>query len=197
MAPRTIDDDSLVESLFEIFRCHGYEGSTISRLSELTGLKKSSLYHRFPGGKDDMVKAVVNHVSAQLQQHVIAPLSSRQDPPEIRFDNMLATLKTFYDTGHKNCLLNVLSLGEAKDEIKKLLRNDYDNLFEVLCLLGQDAGFTEKEAGIRAEHFLVTVQGALVVQRLSDNPFTFENCMVHEKKLFFSGSGNPAEQQAQ
>lgn len=197
MALRTLDDDSLMESLFEIFRCHGYEGSTISRLSELTGLRKSSLYHRFPGGKDDMVKAVVNHVSAQLQQHVIAPLSTRQDPPEKRFDNMLATLKSFYDTGKKNCLLNVLSLGEAKDEIRKLLSHDYDNLLKALCLLGQDAGFTEKEAGMRAEHFLVTVQGALVVQRLSDNPCTFENCMMYEKRLFFSNTGKTADQKEQ
>jgi TetR/AcrR family transcriptional regulator, lmrAB and yxaGH operons repressor len=185
MALQTIDNDSLVESLFEIIRCHGYEGSTISRLSEVTGLKKSSLYHRFPAGKDDMVKAVVSYISAQLHLLVIAPLSMRQDTPEKRFSNMLVTLKAFYCAGQKNCLLNVLSLGEAKDEIKVSLNKDYDAWFTALCTLGQEAGLKPKEAEVRAEHFLITVQGALVIQRLTDNPLMFENCMSYEQKHFF------------
>ncbi len=101
MALQTIDNDSLVESLFEIIRCHGYEGTTISRLSESTGLKKSSLYHRFPAGKDDMVKAVVNYISAQLHQLVIAPLSAREETPKKRFSKMLVTIKAFYCAGQK------------------------------------------------------------------------------------------------
>lgn len=185
MALQTIDNDSLVESLFEIIRCHGYEGSTISRLSEVTGLKKSSLYHRFPAGKDDMVKAVVSYISAQLHQLVIAPLLVRQETPEKRFSNMLATLKAFYCAGQKNCLLNVLSLGKERDEIKALLKKDYDAWCKALCTLGQEAGLQPKEAEVRAEHFLVTVQGALVIQRLTDNPLTFENCMAYEQEQFF------------
>lgn len=184
MALQTVDDDALVESLFEIIRCHGYEGSTLSLLSEVTGLKKSSLYHRFPAGKDDMVKAVVNHVSAQLHKLVIAPLSARQNPPEKRFGNMLTTIKSFYSAGQKNCLLNVLSLGEANPEIKTLLQRDYDDWLKALGSLWQEAGLTPKEAKLRAEHFLITVQGALVIQRLTDNPVMFENCLAYEQRRF-------------
>ncbi len=75
MALQTIDDHSLAESLFDVFRSRGYEGATLSLLSEVTGLKKSSLYHRFPAGKDDMVKAVVLYVSSQLHTHIIEPFS--------------------------------------------------------------------------------------------------------------------------
>jgi len=185
MALQTIDNDSLVESLFEIIRCHGYEGATISLLSEATGLKKSSLYHRFPAGKDDMVKAVVSHISAQLHQLVIAPLSACQETPEKRFSDMLATLKAFYCAGQKNCLLNVLSLGEAKDEIKASLNKDYKAWLGALYKLGQEAGLKQDEAKVRAEHFLISVQGALVIQRLTDNPLIFENCMAHEQERFF------------
>lgn len=41
MALQTIDDLSLAESLFEVFRSRGYEGATLSILSEVSGLKKS------------------------------------------------------------------------------------------------------------------------------------------------------------
>ncbi|NOT83862.1 MAG: TetR/AcrR family transcriptional regulator [Methylococcaceae bacterium] len=188
MALQTITQDALVESLFEIIRCHGYEGTTIALLSDITGLKKSSLYHRFPAGKDDMVKAVVLYVSAQLQQLIIAPLLERQVAPEERFSKMLVTVKAFYGGGNKNCLLNVLSLGEAKDDIKTLLKQDYAAWFAALSALAQDAVLTQTEAEVRAEQFLIAVQGALVVQRLTENPPTFDNCMAYAQKQFFKSS---------
>jgi TetR/AcrR family transcriptional regulator, lmrAB and yxaGH operons repressor len=185
MALQTIDNDTLSESLFEIFRSCGYEGATISRLSEATGLKKSSLYHRFPAGKDDMVKAVVSYVSAQLHQNVIEPLLDSDVLPVQRFSNMLVTIKVFYSDGQKNCLLNALTLGNGLDEIKALLVKDYNTLLEALIKLGKDAGMAQVEAERRAEHFLIAIQGALVIQRLTNNPLTFGNCMDYEQKNFF------------
>lgn len=190
MAQQTIDDTSLLESLFEIFRSHGYDGTTISQLSEMTGLKKSSLYHRFPAGKEDMAKAVVNYVSAQLHQHVIEPLSDSREAPEKRFGNMIATVKAIYSDGRKNCLLNVLSLGEAKDGIKALLNKDYSDWIAALIKLGKEAGMTQQEAELRSEHFLIVVQGALVIQRLTSNASTFENCLEYQQKQFFKQDGS-------
>ncbi len=190
MAQQTIDDNSLLQSLFEIFRSHGYEGTTISQLSEVTGLKKSSLYHRFPAGKEDMLTAVVNYVSAQLHQHVIEPLLDSREAPETRFSNMIVTIKAVYSDGRKNCLLNVLSLGDAKDKIKELLNKDYSDWITALIKLGTEAGMTQQEAAVRSEHFLIVVQGALVVQRLTSNMLTFENCMEYEQRQFFKRGGS-------
>jgi len=185
MAVQTIDDKSLVEALFDVFRSRGYEGATLTLLSEVTGLKKSSLYHRFPEGKDDMVKAVVLYVSEQLHSHVIQPLLNNREAPEKRFSNMLKTIKAFYSDGNKNCLLNILSLGETKPEINELLNKDYKAWLAALTKLGQEAGLTQAEAKTRSEHFLIVVEGALVIQRLTSNPLTFQNSIEQEKKVFF------------
>jgi TetR/AcrR family transcriptional regulator, lmrAB and yxaGH operons repressor len=185
MALQTVDDKALLEVLFDIFRCHGYEGTSISQLAEATGLKKSSLYHRFPAGKDDMVKAVIRYVSAELHQHVIGPLLDNQKPPEQRFNAMLDTVKAIYGDGRKNCLLNALSLGSVKDDIKQLLNKDYQAWLVALTQLGLEIGYTQQEAEQKAQHFLVAVQGALVIQRVTDNPLIFENCMALEQKSYF------------
>jgi len=185
MALQTIDNHSLADSLFEVFRSRGYEGATLSLLSEVTGLKKSSLYHRFPAGKDDMVKAVVLHVSSQLHEHIIEPLLNNKEVPERRYNTMLASIKAFYHDGKKNCLLNVLSLGEPKDEINELLNKDYNDWLDAIIMLGKDAGLSNNEAKERAEHFLISLQGALVIQRLTKNNQIFQSAMKYEKKLFF------------
>ena len=43
--------EEIITKLIPVFRYYGYEGATVSRLSEATGLKKASLYHHFQGGK--------------------------------------------------------------------------------------------------------------------------------------------------
>ncbi|WP_315889750.1 TetR/AcrR family transcriptional regulator [Kovacikia minuta] len=48
-----------VSSLLNLFRQFGYDGVTLSKISQATGLGKASLYHHFPGGKDEMVETVL------------------------------------------------------------------------------------------------------------------------------------------
>jgi len=184
MAQQNNENTALTQALFDIFRNHGYEGTTISLLSEVTGLQKSSLYHHFPKGKEDMLKAVVEFVSAQIQQHVIAPLLDTQVKPEKRFSNMIATIKAFYSDGRKNCLLNVLNLGDVKTEINKLQNNDYSAWQNTLVELGKEVGLSQQEAKNWAERFVVIVEGALVIQRLTGDTQIFEKQMQYEQAQF-------------
>ena len=188
MTQQTVTHETLAESLFEVFRCQGYEGTTLAQLSAATGLQKSSLYHRFPEGKVDMVKAVLAYFSAQLRRHVIEPLLDSQKPPEKRFGDMLVTIKAFYGDGKKNCLLNALTLGEAGNDIKALMLNDFNAWLAALGKLGKEAGMSRREAAEWSERFLMVVEGALVVQRLTGNALTFENAMAYEKKQFLKGA---------
>lgn len=184
MVQQSVGNDVLAESLFEVFRCQGYEGTTLSQLSVATGLRKSSLYHHFPDGKNDMVKAVLIYFSTQLHQYVIEPLLDDQEVPEKRFNNMIETIKAFYGDGKKNCLFNALNLGEAKDEIRVLMNRDYNAWLDALNKLGKKAGMTRQDAEIWSERFLIVVEGALVIQRLTNNILAFGKSMDYEKKQF-------------
>ena len=186
MAQQTIDDTSLVRALLDVFRTHGYEGATLALLSKTTGLKKSSLYHRFPAGKDDMVNAVVRYVNTQLQENIIAPLLNSSESPEQRFKNMLSTIDAYYENGSKNCLWNVLNLGEIKTETKAALNSDYCEWLSALIKLGEEAGMTHEQATLKSKHFLITIEGSLVIQRVTSDLDTFKNSMEYQKNLFFN-----------
>jgi AcrR family transcriptional regulator len=186
MAHATIDDTALAETLFEVFRNHGYEGATIAQLSEATGLKKSSLYHRFPAGKEDMARAVVMHVGELLQTLLITPLIDDSTSPEKRFDQMVTVLKAFYAEGNKNCLLNVLNLGTPHTEINQMLLGAYESVVAALTRLAKDAGIAARDATARATYFMMLLEGALVIQRLTGDAQTFSRSMAHAKKLFFA-----------
>lgn len=184
MAQTTIDDDVLTQAVFETFRKYGYEGTSIALLSAKTGLKKSSLYHRFPAGKDDMAKAAVNYVQIQMQQHMIIPLLNKTIAPEIRFGTMITAARQFFADGTKNCLMNVLSLGEVQPEIQQQLNVIYDAFLYALEKLAQEVGMSAHEAKLWGERFLIFLEGALVIQRLTKNKEMFIQQLQYEQQQF-------------
>ena len=60
----------VVTQLVDLFFRHGYNGTTLSLISSGTGLGRASLYHHFPGGKEEMARAVLEQAEIWGEQHV-------------------------------------------------------------------------------------------------------------------------------
>ena len=69
----------IVDRLFVVFQDHGYEGASLADLSRATGLGKSSLYHHFPGGKEQMAEAVLGKGKAFMQT-AVADVAKSSEP---------------------------------------------------------------------------------------------------------------------
>lgn len=68
------DRASAISALAEAFREHGFEGATLATLSKATGLGKGSLYNFFPGGKEEMMDAVLENIDGWFANAIFAPL---------------------------------------------------------------------------------------------------------------------------
>ena len=62
----TVDEADLLCRLSNVFRDVGYEAATLTMLAQATGLQKASLYHRFPEGKEQMAREVLQDAAAWL-----------------------------------------------------------------------------------------------------------------------------------
>jgi len=58
MPSTKVNEEELLDRLTSVFRTHGFEGASLSLISKATGLQRASLYHRFPGGKEEMAKGL-------------------------------------------------------------------------------------------------------------------------------------------
>jgi TetR/AcrR family transcriptional regulator, lmrAB and yxaGH operons repressor len=182
MAHPKIEHDELVSRLFDTFRELGYDGASLMHLSEVTGLKKASLYHRFPGGKDQMVEMVLDFVEEWIKNNVTLVLQSDW-PPQERLNQALKNLQQLYADGKKPCMLRALSLGNSLHLFGKQLERSFTTLL---------AGFRdwaislhlEPEAANRlAESVVIRIQGALVMSRAMNNPALFQRTMdeIHQE----------------
>jgi AcrR family transcriptional regulator len=171
-----VQPDDVISKLTDVFRRFGYDGSSLAALAEATGLKKASLYHRFPGGKQEMAEAVLAHAERSIEQAVFAPLASGA-PAEACLGGMCRGLMDFYEDGSASCLIETFSVGEGRsifqDHIAETTRRWIDELKRVL----QSAGINPEDAAQRAERCVMLVQGGLVVARATAEPARFRQSL--------------------
>src|ERR1700751_5210773 len=99
--PRIVSKGAdLLAALAEVFREHGYEGASIALISERTGLGKGSLYHFFPGGKEEMGATVLSASEAWFTTKVFAPLQWDPDR-EAAIDQMFRAVSEYFDSGRR------------------------------------------------------------------------------------------------
>lgn len=169
--------EEAVAAIAAVFRQYGYDGASLSRLSAASGLGRSSLYHYFPNGKEDMAAAAVDFISQEAGSAVLEPLSG-DGSPAARVKAAASGLAKFYDGGRANCLMNLFSIGDAAGAAPgaaKAMASALETAFENVAV---DAGFSAKEARLRAEQAIVEIEGALVVSRAAGNNAPFQRALA-------------------
>lgn len=172
-----VKEDELLDRLTDVFRTYGYEGASLSKISEATGLQRASLYHRFPGGKADMAKAVLGAAEQWLATHVLAPLSGQGKPAD-RIRKMAKGIHEFYGGGHRSCLLETLSFGGGDDEIQQHIRSSVAAWVEALVQVAREGGVPTKKARQQAQDAIGRIQGALVIARILKDDGSFERALI-------------------
>ncbi|MDJ0590238.1 MAG: TetR/AcrR family transcriptional regulator [Pleurocapsa sp. MO_226.B13] len=169
--------EEVVTKLIPIFRHYGYEGATISRLSQATGLKKASLYHHFQGGKEQMAEAVLDYLRDWIEANIFAPLQSDKAPRD-RILAMSEGIDKFYQSGQTPCFLAVMSLGEADNIFHQQLEQSLKQWLDTLTQIVEETGVEPKQARQRAEDAIITIQGALVLVRVTKDTKIFQRAIA-------------------
>src|SRR5688572_18602644 len=143
MPAALMSKDDVLARLMDTFRDRGYEGASLSELSAATGLTRSSLYHYFPGGKEEMGVEVLAHLDRELAESVYKPLRSSLSPTR-KLAAVIDAIDAFYEGGRRACLLERLCTAAARKRFSRPLRQAFTAWMhgvEALCLeAGLSAG---------------------------------------------------------
>ena len=172
MPPAVLSRDDVVARLMTVVRRQGYDGASLAELSAATGLGRSSLYHHFPDGKDDMVAAVLESLHGELEVTLFAPLRA-PGPAVPRLNAMGAALDAFYQHGRAHCLLASLGIGDASKRFHPRVKRIFRDWIRAIACALRDGGLPKAVARTRAEEALVRIEGALVLARSLDDASIF------------------------
>lgn len=170
--------DQVVERLMKVIRRHGYDGASLAELSKATGLGRSSLYHHFPDGKDDMVRAVLEQLEQGLRELIFEPLRG-PEPPRRRLEQMVKSVDAYYSGGREACVLGNLVLGTSRTRFHARLRAIFDQWIGAVASALGDAGVSRAQARTLAEDAIVRIEGALIVAGGTGDTAVFARTLKH------------------
>ena len=166
----------VIDRLLGVIRQSGYDGASLSNLSAATGLGKSSLYHHFPDGKDDMVMAVLESLADQLRNAVFTPLRVPGTPKK-RLDAMVKSVDAFYDGGDDPCILAQIALGSTRNRFRAPVHAIFADWMDAITDVLVDAKLPRAKARQRAEDAVMRIEGALILAAAMNDTHVFQRTM--------------------
>ncbi|NRB47762.1 MAG: TetR/AcrR family transcriptional regulator [Saprospiraceae bacterium] len=165
MRPQKVEHKQLMEGLLLVLRAKGYDGASLSDLATATGLKKASLYHRFPGGKQQMTEAVLEYVAEWVEANIFAVLTDPAQPAKKRLNLALQNIDALYHRGKSICIFRALSTHSGLELFGQQIRAGMEKYIMAFTRLGEDVKMdleTSKKAAVQT---LIDIQGALIVSK--------------------------------
>ena len=160
---------ALVAQIAEIFREGGYEGASLSRITEVTGLGKGSLYHFFPAGKEEMAAAVLLHIDDWFVTHIFQALE--QENARDALAAMWREVDDYFRSGRRICLVGSFAMDGTRDRFADAIGGSFSRWITALRRALQRLGL-DSAAAVLAEDVVSGIQGALVLSRaLNDSGF--------------------------
>ncbi|MEO9953693.1 TetR/AcrR family transcriptional regulator [Nonlabens sp.] len=186
MRPQKIDDQEMLEGLTKVFRNKGYEGASLKELAEVTGLKKASLYHRFPNGKKEMGEAVFNHLGNWVNEHVFKTLNDNSIKPLSRLNGALAAIRVLYDDGKETCILRAFSMHNGLELFEDLIKKNMSIWIDNFEKLGLAFDLKPEIARTYALQSLVEIQGSLIVTKGLNDLSIFDTTINDIQRRYLS-----------
>lgn len=166
----------LVDKLTDIFCEYGYDGTSLTILSQNTGLGRASLYYHFPGGKEEMANAVYEKITRDFTKLVLSPLATDHNFLT-KIKNMLEGINLFYNNGQRSCLLDVFAIGSTKDIFNSQIKNAALYWKDSLVKIIKDEGIDNNRAILLSEEIIISIEGALVFARATGDFESFNRAL--------------------
>jgi TetR/AcrR family transcriptional repressor of lmrAB and yxaGH operons len=174
---RTVHERAdVIPLVAEVFREFGYEGASFSQITARTGLGKGSLYHFFPGGKQEMAAAVLAEVDGWFEIHLYARLRG-DEPPQAAIAAMWAEVDAYFQTGRRICLVGAFALDSTRDQFAGAIADYFRRWIAALQAALMRGGVGRTAARGHAEEAVFGIQGALVLSRALDDKRVFADAL--------------------
>ncbi|QDT10796.1 TetR/AcrR family transcriptional regulator [Planctomycetes bacterium K23_9] len=120
---KSFDESDVIERTMEVFWLKGYSATSISDITEATGIKRGSLYNAFGGKRDLFVRSLLKY-GGERRTKKLRMLETVDDPREaitMFFDSLVKA--SLNDRDKKGCFLfnTAVEYPSHDDETKRIV----------------------------------------------------------------------------
>jgi AcrR family transcriptional regulator len=160
--------DRIIVATNELFRRHGYNGTTLAQISEASAATIGSIYHFFPGGKEALAVAVVDstgEVYRELFESIVAEAVGPSAAYVDFFAGAAAVLEEsdFIDP----CPIGTIAreVANTSEPLRQAAERAFNSWISAVHHHLTSAGVPHVVAEELASLFVATVEGTFVLSR--------------------------------
>ena len=164
----TTTRDRIIVATNELFRHHGYNGTSLSQISEAAHATTGSIYHFFPGGKEALGVAVIDTTGA-VYRELFESIAAEQPDPASAFQSFFASAA---DVLEESDFIDPCPIGTIAREVANTsepLRQAAERAFNSWIASAKNyltnSGIDPDAANDLATMFVATVEGGFVLSR--------------------------------
>jgi AcrR family transcriptional regulator len=165
--------DQMVEGAMALLAQRGLQATSFSEVLAATGAPRGSLYHHFPGGKDQLVSAAVGQAGAVLSNALEAVAGQAAQAVVERFLAIWRAVLTRSQCQAGCAVLAVTVAADSEDllaEARAVLRAWQARLADLLA----QGGMEPAAAAPFATMLIASIEGAVVLARAERSMTPFE-----------------------
>jgi TetR/AcrR family transcriptional regulator, lmrAB and yxaGH operons repressor len=170
----------MVEAAVRLLATRGLEGTSFAEVLELSGAPRGSIYHHFPGGKDELVTEAV----ALARERAMAYLEEQagKPPREIAaaFLDLWRSVLTRSDLG-AGCAVLAVTVATDDEDLLARTAEVFRGWRSRLAALLAEAGLPADLAARYAATLIASSEGAVVMARAEQSMEPFD--LVAEQLL--------------
>lgn len=179
MARRDVRTE-MIEGAVGLLASHGVQGTSFALVLEATGAPRGSIYHHFPGGKNELVLAAVTAAGATVTSLIDA---ADADSPRDLVSMFVRGWKTTLSSGRfeRGCAIAAASQGgEHELDIRTTAHDVFTQWRHALSRALVRSGADPCDADDHAALLIAAVEGALLMGRAAHSDEIFD---VLERRL--------------
>ncbi|MEM1096138.1 MAG: TetR family transcriptional regulator [Bacteroidota bacterium] len=168
--PKAFDPDATLTRAAELFRCHGYEATSMQDLVDTLGLSRSSIYDTFGNKRELYLQALQRYRDAAAKQHTL--VLANDAPAMHRLEQMLHAIAADAVADAHGCLVAnaAMEVGALDADVERSVRAGLEGvtrLFAELLRTAQSEGDLAADRDPQAlAHFLTAaMQGIRVMAK--------------------------------
>jgi TetR/AcrR family transcriptional repressor of lmrAB and yxaGH operons len=164
--------DRLLDAAVDLLQRQGYHGTGLNELLERSEAPRGSLYHHFPGGKEQIGAEAIARAGGQVAaavEHLLRTKPSVADAVEALAGVLAAGLET--SDFERGCPVatTALEVTPRSEPIRAAAQASFESWLAPLRERLEATGFDRLEAPRRADLAIATLEGALVLARARRN----------------------------
>jgi len=173
----------MVNGAISLLAEKGVQGTSFAVVTEATKTPRGSIYHHFPGGKNELIEEALTSIGTLVTSLIDAvEVDSPSKVVDVFVESWRALLLANNFAG--NCAVANASLGAGDEDSVKASANEvFKNWQHALARAFERSGAKRKDAVDFAAVCLASVEGALILGRASGSDEVFKALSRQLKKI--------------